>query len=195
MRKLFLATVSICLMLVSLVLPASAATNYPGTTVNVSTGDLIYSSKGWSSYFAGHVAIIGDDGKVYHSTPAVSSGGIGETLDSYLSRYPSGEYFEVLRFEKKTPGPYLEPINAGKWARNNVSKIQSYTIAGGYKLGDITKNYCSKFMWQAYYFGAGTNIDRPYLGNYMTPDSTTLWAPSEIMPGGKFTIATGFKKP
>lgn len=45
-----------------------------------------------------------------------------------------------------------------KWAQKNVGKIQKYDIVGGGNYRDITKNYCSKFLWQAYYFSGGVDL-------------------------------------
>jgi hypothetical protein len=175
---------SVTLILFAFPIKASAATeNYPGSNFSVTPGDVLYSSKGWETGFVGHVAIVGDDRKIYHSTPAndVPSGAIGETLSSYLSRFPASSRIVVYRYGPTGKfGPFQEPVNAGKWARLNYSKVQKYTIAGGYKMSDITKNYCSKFLWQAYKYGANVSIDRPYMGNYMKPDATTLFSPAEI---------------
>lgn len=174
-----LLTFSIALL--SFSTTTNAATEYyPGTKVKVSAGDVLYSSKGFDSYFVGHVAIVGNDGKIYHSTPAVSSGAIGESLTDYLKRF-STDPIRVYRYNPKGQmGPFLEPTNAGKWAQNNYSKVEKYSILGTVKMNDVTKNYCSKFVWQAYKFGANVSIDTPYHGHYMSPDAKTFFAPSEI---------------
>ncbi|MDQ0171819.1 hypothetical protein [Paenibacillus tundrae] len=175
---------SITLIVSAFPMNASAASvNYPGTNFPVTPGDVLYSSKGWDTGFVGHVAIVGDDKKIYHSTPAndVPSGATGESLSSYLSRFPASSQIKVYNyFPDGQMGPFLEPVKAGKWARLNYSKVQKYTIASGYKMNDITKNYCSKFLWQAYKLGANVSIDRPYMGHYMKPDALTFFAPAEI---------------
>lgn len=170
---------SICSFLLLSPISVFAAT-YPNSQISVSPGQVIYSSKGWQTFFVGHVAIVGDDGKIYHSTPAVASGGVGETLSNYLSRFDSGTSFEVYAFRADEYGPFLEPYNAGKWARENVSKITEYSWANNLKMSNISSNYCSKFIWQAYYYGADTNLDRPYLGRYMTGSSTNIWTPADF---------------
>ncbi|TPG70519.1 hypothetical protein EEL32_11485 [Brevibacillus laterosporus] len=151
--------VTMLLAIAILLVPAQAlAASYPGSTITISAGDILYSSKGWQTAFAGHTSIVGTDGKIYHSTPAVASGGIGESVSSYFSRFTSGTKVEIYRFSPPRSGPYLQPINAAKWAKKNVGKIQKYDIVGGGNYRDITKNYCSKFLWQAYYFGGGVDL-------------------------------------
>ncbi|MNM80451.1 hypothetical protein D3C81_924210 [compost metagenome] len=156
------------------------AANYPNSSIQISTGDVLYSSKGWQTFFVGHVAVVGDDGKIYHSTPAVSTGGVGDTLTTYLSRWDPGSTFTVYKFKPDQYGPFLEPYNAGKWARNNVGSINNYSFTSDLQMSNIATNYCSKFIWQAYYYGANTNIDRPYLGNYMSGSSSTIWTPADF---------------
>ncbi|BDH61370.1 hypothetical protein MTP04_15000 [Lysinibacillus sp. PLM2] len=40
---------------------SKAASYYPGTLIQVEAGDIIYSPKSKSTFFAGHIAIVGDD--------------------------------------------------------------------------------------------------------------------------------------
>ncbi|WP_145950341.1 hypothetical protein [Paenibacillus sp. Y412MC10] len=159
-----------------------AATYYPGTSIAVSAGDVIYSPIGWETRFVGHTAIVGDDLRVYHSTPATATGGASDTFSGYLSRFSSGYTFKVLRYSNGT-GPFTQPVDAGRWAKNNYSRITKYNLTG-FKMSDVANNYCSKFVWQAYYYGANTNLDRPYLGHYMNGDSTDLFTPLDIVNAG-----------
>lgn len=157
----------------------AAAATYPGTTITITAGDVLYSSKGWQTAFVGHVAIVGTDGKIYHSTPAVTSGGIGESVNNYFSRFTKGSSIEIYRYSSGT----TVPNKAAKWAENNVGSITEYNIASGGDYNDITKNYCSKFLWQAYYFGGG--VDLSFFPLDLNDDNTV--APNVITNSKKMT--------
>ncbi|WP_338553468.1 hypothetical protein [Paenibacillus sp. KS-LC4] len=193
MKKCFPALLLLIVSILTLSVPKAEAATYPNSGLVVSPGDVIYSSKGWQTFFVGHVAIVGDDGKIYHSTPAVASGGVGESLTAYLSRFDSGTTLDVYVYKGSSVGPYLERGKAGKWARENVSKITEYSFTSNLKMSVISSNYCTKFIWQSFYYGADTNIDRPYLGNYKTGTSTSIWTPLDFQASFVMNNVGSFK--
>ncbi|NKQ19806.1 hypothetical protein [Brevibacillus laterosporus] len=128
---------------------------YPGTTLSMKVGDVLYSSKtlGGSTQIVGHVGIIGPDFLVYHVTPATGTkgGGVADTITNYMSRHGKGETIEVYQYRSSSSA------NAAKWAKNNYSRVTEYKISIA-KLSQKNPNYCSKFLWQAFYYGAGEDI-------------------------------------
>ncbi|WP_188067216.1 hypothetical protein [Brevibacillus brevis] len=151
------------LLLILLVLPLSASASsttptavpnptYPGTNIEMKVGDVLYSTKtlGSSSKIVGHVGIVGSDFRVYHVTPA-ADGGVADSIDSYTSRHGSGETIEIYKYR------YGGAANAAMWAKQNYSKVYNYYISLD-RLSVMNPNYCSKFIWQAFYYGAGKDV-------------------------------------
>lgn len=119
---------------------------YPNTEVKMEPGDVIYSSKGWSTFLAGHAGIIGKDLKIYHSHP---KGGFADSLPGYLSRHKFGTSLTVLR-------PKKDGQKAAEWAKNNVGLVERYFFDP--RLGGIAINYCTKFIWQAFWHSGSGDI-------------------------------------
>ncbi|PPA89114.1 hypothetical protein C4A76_04980 [Brevibacillus laterosporus] len=118
-------------------------------------GDVLYSSKtlGGSTQIVGHVGIVGPDLLIYHVTPAtgVKGGGVGDSINNYMRRHGKGETITIYQY--RSGGAK----NAAKWAANNYSRVKNYEITFS-KLSQIDPNYCSKFLWQAFYYGAGVDV-------------------------------------
>lgn len=112
---------------------------YPGTSERMQPGDVIYSSKGWSTFLAGHAGIVGHDYKMYHSHP---QGGFADTLPAYLSRHKFGSTLTVLR-------PKEGNEEAAEWVMNNVWLVEKYFF--DLRLDNVYTNYCTKFIWQAFW--------------------------------------------
>ncbi|MCM3697824.1 hypothetical protein [Paenibacillus macerans] len=140
---------------------------YPGTNITMKPGDVIHNPKSFSTFFVGHVAIVGPDLRIYHVHP--NGPGIVESIDSYVSRFSSGDKFTIFRI-RDGGGP-----EAAEWAKANISKVNQYffnpipTNVGG--------NYCSKFVWQAYYFG----INKELVFDSKSLDPLTYILPSDIL--------------
>jgi len=151
---------------------AEIGPKYPGLNVYMRPGDVIYNPKSTSTLFVGHVAIVGPDFKLRHSHPY--GPGISETLESYISRFSSGDKFTVLR-PRGGGGD-----KAAAWSRDNVNKITAYNFLPN--LRSIADNYCSKFVWQAYYFGEHRELtaDMPY-SDLMIPPGLVYVYPYEIL--------------
>ncbi|MFC4024160.1 hypothetical protein ACFOUV_10180 [Oceanobacillus longus] len=126
--------------------------NYPGTSIRMIPGDVLYSHKtALSSLVVGHSGIVGEDFYIYHVNKWGKKGH-ADRMPIYLSRHKSGEKLTVLRASHSN-----HAINAAKWAKQNIESVESYYYTRD--LNDLTKNYCSKFVWQAFYFGSEGKVD------------------------------------
>ncbi|WP_226037174.1 hypothetical protein [Aquibacillus saliphilus] len=119
---------------------------YPQTNQVITAGDILYSSKGWSTFLVGHVGIVGPDLAVHHSHPR---GGFTDSLKAYLSRHKFGGVMTVYR-------PRKGAEHAAIWASENIEIVNKY-IFHPY-LDNIASNYCSKFIWQAFWFSQSVDI-------------------------------------
>lgn len=125
---------------------------YPRTTIPMIPGDVLYSHKyALSSLLVGHTGIVGTDFRIYH----VNRWGKlrhADTVPMYLSRHRKGEKITILR--------YSDPIDAKQaalWAEQNHKQVKRYFYTRN--LRDVENNYCSKFTWQAYYFGTEGKVN------------------------------------
>ncbi|MFE6799799.1 YiiX/YebB-like N1pC/P60 family cysteine hydrolase [Paenibacillus chitinolyticus] len=127
---------------------------YKNTNVSVTPGDILV-TKDFQIYndFPGHSAIVVD------SNTVVEILGYGYTmqksnLQSWLNDYPNAK---VVRLNDSA-----KAAKAAKWAvwyyENYASKVK-YSIDSKIAAYD-TYTYCSKLVWDAYYFGG--SISLPY---------------------------------
>ncbi|RKQ32994.1 YiiX/YebB-like N1pC/P60 family cysteine hydrolase [Oceanobacillus halophilus] len=141
---------------------------YPDTAIFMKPGDVLYSHKtAKSSLIVGHTGIVGEDYNVYHVN-WWGMKGQSDTLATYLSRHKEGERLTILRVNDAETARH-----AAIWAKKNISKVKHYSF--NLHVNNIERNYCSKFIWQAFYYGNQGNIDisqRGLLNNsrrYITP--------------------------
>lgn len=157
---------------------------YPGTSTYMKPGDILYSSKSFlvSTKIVGHVGIVGPDYRIYHVNPAGAVAGKRDTLATYRSRHDSGEKISVYR-------PTSGGAGAANWASNNYESAINYDIINLSTLSKLSPNYCSKFIWQAFYYGGTGDIT----GNGLT-GSTHAWVtPSHIKNANLMFYLTSFK--
>lgn len=121
-------------------------------------------------FFVGHTAIVGDDFNVYHAFNN-SSGKLKDSLFRYYDRF-SGSRMRILK-----PRNSSLAIRASQFARILYSSVNNYVI--DYHLNTYSNNYCSKFVWQAYYFGNYMNTD--ILGKGYNHYVKDMILPSEIL--------------
>jgi len=153
----------------------SGAPKYPGTSTTVQVGDIIGTKmfSGWDTYYVGHVGIVGPDYKVYDVVKW-----------SDVTQVNSISNF-VDRFNNNTVGVYRPNTSsgnrflAGTWAKNNLNKVKSYSITSATHKIDV--NYCSKFVFQSYYFGAKYKFG---LGD----NNQTYVSPTYIIDSSKFIV-------
>ncbi|WP_018882906.1 C40 family peptidase [Paenibacillus massiliensis] len=135
---------------------AEVPEKYPGTNITVQAGDIIFNPKSISTFLAGHVGIVGTDGRIYHVHPQGPY--LIDELNKYIGRFAKGDRFTIVRAYGGGG------TAAAKWAMNNIRKVKNYTF--NYPLDNIADSYCSKFVWQAYYYGAGNEIANLYQTSY-----------------------------
>ncbi|GGM33386.1 hypothetical protein GCM10011351_19280 [Paraliobacillus quinghaiensis] len=128
------------------------------TTIPIQPGDIIYSSKSLSTLLVGHCAIVGQDYHIYHSHP---KGAFSDTLKQFISRHKNKGKITLLR------SPHGAEIIA-KWAQENICEVQNYLFHP--QLGNKKMNYCSKFIWQAYWHA----LEEDITGNDLTIKSIKL---------------------
>lgn len=144
---------------------------YPDTSIPMIPGDVLYSHKiAFSSFLVGHVGLIGEDYRIYHVN-RWGNKGHADSMPIYLSRHKKGENLTILRFSNQ-----MIAKEAASWAKANIVKIKEYKYTRD--LADIRLNYCSKYIWQAYYFGTTPNID--ILGNNLDSEKKRYIMPSRI---------------
>lgn len=156
---------------------------YPGTKTYMKVGDILYSSKSFktSTKIVGHVAIVGPDYRIYHANPVGTVSGKRDTLTDYRKRHGTGETIYVYRPSKGGTG-------AANWASKNYSSAITYDIINLKPLSTISPNYCSKFIWQAFYYGS--SIDVTYLG--LTGSSKVWVTPGHIKNSNNMFYVTSF---
>nr|WP_256439801.1 MULTISPECIES: YiiX/YebB-like N1pC/P60 family cysteine hydrolase [unclassified Exiguobacterium] len=115
---------------------------YPHSTIIVKSGDVLVSDKSWdATKFVGHSAIVGSDFLVREVLTG-STPGKTRSLSTHLTNQ-SGGTVKIYRHSNTTAR-----AEAGQWAVNNVNKVTSYRFSTNLK--DVSYNYCSKFVWQAF---------------------------------------------
>ncbi|MBN6205918.1 hypothetical protein JYK21_05595 [Ralstonia pickettii] len=131
---------------------------YPGTAIRMFPGDILYSHKyAFSSFLVGHIAIIGENYRIYHIN-RWKPYGHADSMPVYLSRHKKGEKLTILRHPQRE-----EAKKAAKWTMQNYDQIKRYIFTRD--LLDLKNNYCSKFIWQAFYFGNEGKSDLLKQGN------------------------------
>ena len=120
---------------------------YPGVQKRMEVGDILYSSKGLSTFMTGHLGIVGPDYRIYHSHPR---GGFADWLPGYISRHHFGNELTVLRPE--------QGAKAAEWAAAHIKEVKHYIFTPFLK--DLRWNYCSKYIWQAFWHSGCGDITR-----------------------------------
>ncbi|NOU76661.1 hypothetical protein GC098_35775 [Paenibacillus sp. LMG 31458] len=162
--------------------------NYPGTSIEMKVGDVLYSTKtfGTSSQIVGHVGIVGPDYLIYHVSPIIDSNGngAGDSISTYMSRHGQGETLQIYKYK------YSTGLGAAQWAKNNYMYATEYAVVNPFHyLSTIDPNYCSKFIWQAFYYGDGVDVTGKGLtgstwGTWVYPSNFTN---SNFAWSGQFT--------
>ncbi|MBU5352495.1 hypothetical protein KQI74_09405 [Paenibacillus barcinonensis] len=119
------------------------------TSMKLEPGDIVYTPSSESTYYAGHMGIIGLDGKVYHVHPYGPV--FADTLDWYLTRFYEGDRFIVFRSRLRQVGD-----RAAEWVEDHYRQVKHYRLQTD--LLSIERNYCSKFIYQAYKFTSGVDL-------------------------------------
>ncbi|NBJ71377.1 MULTISPECIES: YiiX/YebB-like N1pC/P60 family cysteine hydrolase [Clostridia] len=124
-------------------------------------GDILITSS-TSFKFAGHAGIVGrsGNGRLY----AVHIPGPGKpiqkiSLSSWKRNYPKTE---IWRHKHKTAANKAgnKAMDFARYYGNKTTFIAPYSLTGSaaWTLKNKNKTYCSKLVWQSYYYGPGYNL-------------------------------------
>jgi len=132
---------------------------YPYSNIDMLPGDILYSTIGRSTYYVGHAVIVGIDYTIKESLPGKPSGHM-LTIEQFWHRHLPGDKITLLR--SKTGA-----IKAAKWATKHLHLVKDYTILN-HDIASMEKNYCSKWIVQAYYYGSNGKLTN-YLNRFISP--------------------------
>ncbi|RDY68470.1 hypothetical protein DXT76_18150 [Halobacillus trueperi] len=124
---------------------------YPGTNLSIAPGDLLFSPIGKKeSRYIGHVGIVTKDNKVIHSIP---SGVVQDQMEAYFNKFSNIRIYSP------------QDRKSGDEAADYVVKLQKKHPHAKYKIWTPIsrineEQYCTKIVWQSYYFGAGVNLGK-----------------------------------
>ncbi|MEK3768513.1 hypothetical protein MKY14_08155 [Paenibacillus sp. FSL R5-0887] len=163
---------------------AEIGPTYPGTSIEMKPGDVIHNPKSISTFFVGHVAIVGNDLLLRHSHP--HGPGITEGISNYVSRFSTGDKFTILRPRNGNGAA------AATWSQQNIGSITAYAFWPSPVY--VPSNYCSKFVWQSYWFGAGKEIVGGGDAGIMVPPGLVYIYPSDILNSPSFVTMGAFYK-
>ncbi|MFJ7665851.1 hypothetical protein ACIQXI_02010 [Lysinibacillus sp. NPDC097195] len=146
-------------------------------------GDVLYSTKSLvtSTKIVGHVGIVGPDYRIYHVNPVDEVAGKRDTVETYSSRHGANETIYIYR-------PRSGGQGAADWAAYAYSYAKVYDIINLQPLNTLSPNYCSKFIWQAFFYSNSGDITN--LG--LTGSSTAFVTPGHIKNASIFTNVGSF---
>lgn len=132
---------------------------YPHSNINILPGDILYSTIGRSTYFVGHTVIVGTDFLMKESIPGKPSGHM-LTPEQFWNRHRRGDKITLLRSK-------VGAEKAANWATENLHLIKDYQVLNT-DIHTVAKNYCSKWIVQAYYYGANVKLT-DHLNRFISP--------------------------
>lgn len=147
MKKAFIFLLTIFATWLSL--PSKKVYAPTKTRTHPSPGDLLFSPIGrQESRYVGHVGIVSTDGYVVHSIP---SGLIKDPVDHYYRK------FRIVTVYQS------DQTGSGKQAAAYVERLFQRYPHASYKMNtplgkEDSAQYCTKLVWQSYYYGAGINL-------------------------------------
>ncbi|MEF9992726.1 MAG: hypothetical protein RRZ84_07355 [Romboutsia sp.] len=144
----------------------------PFTTM--SSGDIIMTNGTSSAGLTGHAAI------AQHSSSIIHIEGVGKkasliTTNEFKKKYSNNgkNWIRVYRHKTSTAGR-----QASIWALNNYINNSNHTYKITTDRKSTNETYCSKIVWQAYYYGAGSSsVASTSLTGIITPyglDDSTI---------------------
>ncbi|WP_079480051.1 hypothetical protein [Halobacillus salinus] len=119
----------------------------PNSTLN--PGDLLFSPIGKrESKYIGHVGIVSTDQHIIHSIP---SGLVKDTASLYYKKFRRVHLYQPIQ---QQTGPL-----AAEYAEFLFQRYPKAVYKVNTRLGeDSYVQYCTKIVWQSYYYGAGVNL-------------------------------------
>ncbi|WP_082234074.1 YiiX/YebB-like N1pC/P60 family cysteine hydrolase [Halobacillus massiliensis] len=122
---------------------------YPNSNISITPGDLLFSPIGKSeSKYVGHVGIVTEKNEVIHSVP---SGIIKDCIEKYFQKFR-----RVSIYSSKDPSHGVKAARYADsyWTKQYKSPYRVFTPLHSLSV----EQYCSKLVWQAYFYGAGINL-------------------------------------
>ncbi|MGN7470945.1 YiiX/YebB-like N1pC/P60 family cysteine hydrolase [Brevibacillus sp. SAFN-007a] len=126
---------------------------YPGTNIKIKIGDILISDKNSSPSFTGHAAIVTDTETVaeilgYGYHPQLNS------LKKFFNERTGGDRgVRIVRYYSSA-----DARDAAEWAEAYVDDFEHVD----YEIDDLydyeTSTYCSKLVWNAFYYGADVEL-------------------------------------
>lgn len=132
---------------------------YPYSNIEMLPGDILYSTVGRSTYYVGHTVIVGSDYLMKEAIPGKPSGHT-LTAEQFWHRHHPRDQITLLRSKAGAN-------EAAKWATDHLHLVKEYTVLN-HNIESIEKNYCSKLIVQAYYYGANVKLTN-YLNRFISP--------------------------
>ncbi|MBA2173975.1 hypothetical protein H0266_03580 [Halobacillus locisalis] len=149
MKKAIFFLLAICATWLSL--PPKKAYAPARARTQLLPGDLLFSPIGrQESRYVGHVGIVSKDGYVVHSVP---SGLMKDPVDHYYRKF---RVVSVYRADESDAGQQASAYVESLFRRFPNALYKVNTPLGT----DDAVQYCTKIVWQSYYYGAGINLGR-----------------------------------
>lgn len=165
-KSMFASLFGIVLLLGVGLKDAEAAT-YPGTSITVQPGDVLYTAKDTTDYLTGHVAIVNDYNRVVHA-PGTGNPGLESTSVSTFFR--DFHTIDVWRARSSSRGEDAAQHSRTLFYNYGNSDYTVFTPLAG----NFYDQYCTKVVWQAYYYGASVNLGDISLTKYTVPPTWVL---------------------
>lgn len=117
------------------------------------SGDILITQNTISSDIVGHAAIVSPTAKYTISTDGKGKKPSEHKLSTWLKTYKSST--KVVRYKSNS-----NALKAANWAYSHYAtgpyRNASYSLADS--LYSFKKTYCSKIVWQSYYYGSGVTF-------------------------------------
>ncbi|MFC4769087.1 hypothetical protein [Effusibacillus consociatus] len=153
--------------------PDPITVNYPGTSIAAAVGDILISSNTRSSGLVGHAAIVDSNLNVQQmlGSPNKLSNGT-QSISAFFA--DNNNQVKVMRFNDPA-----KALDAGRKAIDLVNWYGSDTYSLWDRLDSLSPTmYCTKFVWDCYYFGTGGASGGVNLRNLWT--GSTAVSPYEL---------------
>lgn len=133
--------------------PGGTGYYYPGTKVKAKPGDILYVPTYETQYFTGHVGVVDHTGYYVVHTPGKNKPGIERIfISQYLNKFDNVSVWQLNSNTYETSiGRYAYDL----WVNYRNASYTVFTTLTGPK----DKQYCTKLVWQAYYYGSNKKIN------------------------------------
>lgn len=165
-KFMFTSLIALALLL-GVDLKVAEAATYPGTSITVKPGDVLYTSKKTTDYLTGHVAIVNDYNRVVHAPGTANPGLESISINSFFSRFHT---IDVWRARSSSKGQNAAQYSRTLFYRYGNSDYTVFTPLAG----NFYDQYCTKLVWQSYYYGASINLGDISLTKYTVPPTWVL---------------------